>query len=197
MTLRLAALALLAILATTGCGRMRGDSTTGGTPAQVPSDARLDSIPMGAPPGNPLNVASRIANPFAGDAQAAAEGKQLFGAMNCVYCHGAEASGLMGPPLNNSGWRYGGSPAEIYRSIHDGRPKGMPAWGGRLPPEQIWKLVAYLQTLGDASGKPSTTGAQAAGQDGGDAAHEGLIEAQRAQRERRPPPSSPPPQTPK
>lgn len=186
MTLRLALL-VLALGALAGCDRVRGDSTTGGVPAQVPSDASLNSIPLGAPPGNPLNVAERIANPFAGNAQAAAEGKQLFGAMNCVYCHGAEASGLMGPPLNNSGWRYGGTPAEIYRSIHDGRPQGMPAWGGRLPPDQIWKLVAYLQTLGDASGKPSTTGAQAADQDGADAAHEGLIDAQRDQRARHPP----------
>lgn len=181
MTLRLA-LVVLAFSAFAACDRVRGDSTTGGEPAQVPSDASLNAIPMGAPPGNPLSVASRIANPYAGNPQAAAEGKQLFGSMNCVYCHGAEASGLMGPALNNTGWRYGGTPAEIYRSIHDGRPQGMPAWGGRLPPDQIWKLVAYVQSLGDASGKPSTTGAQAAGQDAADAGHEGVIEAQKAQR---------------
>ncbi|HEX4096667.1 MAG TPA: c-type cytochrome [Caulobacteraceae bacterium] len=181
MTLRLALMLLIALTAS-ACDRVRGDSTTGGAPAAVPSDATLNSIPMGAPPGQPVSVATRIANPCQGNAQAAAEGKQLFGAMNCVYCHGAEASGLMGPPLNNSGWRYGGTPAEIYRSIHDGRPGGMPAWGGRLPPDQIWKLVTYLQTLGDASGKPSTTGPQAAEQDGADTAHQGLIDAQRAQR---------------
>jgi cytochrome c oxidase cbb3-type subunit 3 len=94
----------------------------------------------------------------------------------------------MGPPLNNTGWRYGGAPADLYRSIHDGRPGGMPAWGGRLPPDQIWKLVTYLQTLADASGKPSTTGAQAAEQDGADAGHQGIVDAQRDQRARRPQP---------
>jgi cytochrome c oxidase cbb3-type subunit 3 len=176
------ALVFLAALAIAGCDRLRGDSTTGGAPAHVPSDASLNAIPLGAPPGEPVSIAARIANPFAGDAQAAAEGKQLFGAMNCVYCHGAEASGLMGPPLNNTGWRYGGTPAELYRSIHDGRPQGMPAWGGRLPPDQIWKLVSYLQTLADASGKPSTTGGQAAEQDGADAGHQGVIDAQNVQR---------------
>jgi cytochrome c oxidase cbb3-type subunit 3 len=181
MILRLALVFLIAVTAA-ACDRARGDSTTGGEPATVPSDATLNSIPLGAPPGQPVSVAPRIANPFQGNAQAAGEGKQLFGAMNCVYCHGAEASGLMGPPLNNSGWRYGGTPAEIYRSIHDGRPGGMPAWGGRLPPDQIWKLVTYLQTLADASGKPSTTGPQAAEQDGADSAHQGLIDAQSAQR---------------
>jgi cytochrome c oxidase cbb3-type subunit 3 len=180
------ALLFLAAAAVAGCDRVHGDSTTGGAPAQVPADATLNAIPLGAPPGQPVSIAGKIGNPFAGNAQAAAEGKQLFGAMNCVYCHGAEASGLMGPALNNTGWRYGGTPAEIYRSIHDGRPGGMPAWGGRLPPDQIWKLVTYLQTLGDASGKPSTTGAQAADQDAADAGHQGVIDAQRDQRAQHP-----------
>lgn len=179
MTHRLGAI-LLAIVSLAACDRVRGDSTTGGAPAQVPSDASLNRIPLGAPPGQPLSLAEKIPNPFAGDAQAIVEGKALYGAMNCVYCHGAEASGLIGPPLNNTGWRYGGAPADLYRSIHDGRPQGMPAWGGRLPPDQIWKLVAYLQTLADASGKPSTTGPQAAEQDAADAGHQGLIDAQRA-----------------
>jgi hypothetical protein len=51
-----------------------------------------------------------------------------------------------------------------------------------LPPDQIWKLVSYLQTLADASGKPSTTGGQAAEQDGADAGHQGVIDAQNVQR---------------
>ncbi|HEX3365692.1 c-type cytochrome [Phenylobacterium sp.] len=174
------ALAVLAALSLAACGRTRGDSTTGPAVAQVPTDQTLNAIPLGAPPGEPVSLASRIASPFAGNAQAIAEGKQLFSSMNCVYCHGAQASGLMGPPLNGVGWRYGGTPAELYNSVHDGRPQGMPAWGGRLPPDQIWKLVAYLQTLGDASGQPSTTGAQAAEQDASDSAHQGLIAAQKA-----------------
>jgi cytochrome c oxidase cbb3-type subunit 3 len=171
---------LLAILSLAACGRVRGDSTTGATVARMPTDETLNSVPLGAPPGEPVSIASRIANPFAGDTQAVAEGKQLFSSMNCVYCHGAQASGLMGPPLNGVGWRYGGTPAQLYNSVHDGRPQGMPAWGGRLPPDQIWKIVAYLQTLGDASGQPSTSGPQAAGQDTADSANHGLIDAQHA-----------------
>ncbi|WP_293380319.1 c-type cytochrome [Phenylobacterium sp.] len=179
MTLRLA-LTLLATVALGACSRSHGDSVTGPAATQLPADATLHSIPMGAPPGEPVSIAGRIANPFAGNAQAVAEGKQLFGAMNCVYCHGAQGSGLIGPALNGSGWRYGGTPAELFNSIHDGRPQGMPAWGARLPPDQIWKLVAYLQSLGDASNQPSTTGPQAADQDPADSAHQGLIAAQRA-----------------
>ncbi len=82
----------------------------------------------------------------------------------------------MGPALNARGWRYGGTPGEIFNSIHDGRPKGMPAWGQRLPPQEIWRLTAYIESLGGAlppataamatigPPQPSATGPQAAGQ---------------------------------
>jgi len=185
---------LAAGLALGACGRMRGDSTTTTEAARVPAEQTLDQIPLGAPPGQPVSLAATIANPFEGDAAAVQEGKRLFGAMNCVYCHGAQASGLMGPSLEGPGWRYGGAPAEIYNSIHDGRPKGMPAWGGRLPPDQIWKLVAYVESLGGAMApatpqmaalggpKPSTTGPEPAGQAQDDTAHAALIAAQQQAR---------------
>ncbi len=54
----------------------------------------------------------------------------------------------MGPALNDKYWRYGGTPAQIYKSIYEGRPKGMPAWGTALPPNDIWQLVAYIESLG-------------------------------------------------
>jgi cytochrome c oxidase cbb3-type subunit 3 len=54
----------------------------------------------------------------------------------------------MGPDLTDTYWRYGGLPAEIYQSIAQGRPQGMPAWGAALPPEDIWKLVAYIESFG-------------------------------------------------
>jgi hypothetical protein len=37
---------------------------------------------------------------------------------------------------------------QIYKSIEEGRPKGMPAWDRALPETEIWRLVAYIQTLG-------------------------------------------------
>jgi cytochrome c oxidase cbb3-type subunit 3 len=186
--------ALALALTMAGCGRMKGGSTDQPPLARVPADETLRQVPLGAPPGEPVSIAAGIRNPFEGDAAAIQEGKRLFGAMNCVYCHGPQASGLMGPSLNDPGWRYGGSPAELYNSIHDGRPKGMPAWGARLPPDQIWKLVAYLESLGGAQPpaqpamaqlggpQPSTTGPQAAQQQQTDAAHQSLLGAERGQR---------------
>lgn len=187
-------LILLLGLAVAACGRTQGGSPLQPPRASVPADQTLNSIPLGAPPGESSSIAASISNPFEGDAAAIQDGKRLFGQMNCVYCHGAHASGLMGPSLEGPGWRFGGSPAEIYNSIHDGRPKGMPAWGARLPPDQIWKMVAYVESLGGAEppaqasmaslggAAPSTTGPQAADQQQADAAHQALIEAQRRQR---------------
>ncbi len=161
-------------------------------PAMAVSD--IGSIPLGNPPGEPGSPAQAIRNPYEGDAEAIARGKALFGAMNCVYCHGAEGSGLIGPALNGHGWRYGGTPAEIFNSIHDGRPKGMPAWGRRLPPQEIWRLTAYIESLGgalppatqamasDGGPQQSTTGPQVAGQSSADTAARDLNSGDRGRR---------------
>lgn len=110
-------------------------------------------IPVGGnlPPGDTLK------NPFKGDSASADEGGKLFGSFNCDGCHAGGAVGFVGPSLADGRWRYGGSDGEIYTSIFYGRPKGMPAWGGTLPANAIWKLVTYLQTLQPAKDTISTT----------------------------------------
>ena len=85
-------------------------------------------------------------NPAAHNAWAVAQGKQLYQAYNCNGCH-ANGGGGMGPALMDARWRYGRQPDEIYASIVEGRPNGMPAWGGRIPDQQVWQLVAYVRSL--------------------------------------------------
>ena len=53
----------------------------------------------------------------------------------------------MGPSLRDPVWIYGSSDTEIFESIAQGRAHGMPAWGTRLPQDEIWKLVAYIKSL--------------------------------------------------
>ena len=77
------------------------------------------------------------------------EGERLFVAYNCGDCHGAGGSGAMGPSLQDNRWRFGGSVEEITRSIAEGRPEGMPAWRGLIPPDQMRTLVAYTRALGE------------------------------------------------
>jgi mono/diheme cytochrome c family protein len=65
--------------------------------------------------------------------------------MNCDGCHGAGALGWVGPSLVDGRWRYGGADGEVYQSIFYGRPRGMPAYGGILSSDAIWKIVTYLR----------------------------------------------------
>ena len=88
-----------------------------------------------------------VKNPLAGNKNAVASGETLFSAMNCIGCHAPEAGGGMGPPLGDVAWIYGDSPADIYLTISNGRPNGMPSYGNALPPQSIWTLVSYVQSL--------------------------------------------------
>jgi cytochrome c oxidase cbb3-type subunit 3 len=53
----------------------------------------------------------------------------------------------MGPSLRDTTWLYGNSDAQIYDSITEGRSNGMPAWGSKIPQDQIWQLVAYIKSM--------------------------------------------------
>jgi cytochrome c oxidase cbb3-type subunit III len=113
------------------------------------SRARPGSTPAGVQPGiNPRMVLGPVKNPYAGDADAIASGRQLFVGMNCAGCHSSYGGGAIGPSLRDSLWIYGSEDAQIFSTIAEGRPNGMPAWGGRLPDDVIWRLVAYIKTLG-------------------------------------------------
>jgi cytochrome c oxidase cbb3-type subunit 3 len=97
--------------------------------------------------GKSAPPAGTMENPYRGNKQAAEEGGKLFSAFNCDGCHAGGAAGAAGPSLSDGRWRYGGTDGEIYYSIFYGRPRGMPAWGGTLPTEAIWRLVAYLKSI--------------------------------------------------
>lgn len=75
------------------------------------------------------------------------EGKRLYRWFNCSGCHGAAGGGAYGPALSDGRWRYGDSLDAIAATIRDGRPEGMPAFGGRLPEPQIRQLAAYVRSM--------------------------------------------------
>ena len=121
------------------CDHAPGDVAANSAPPPVPT-------PVGPVPGpaqNPL----RKNNPYAQNVSAMADGRTLFVRMNCSGCHGGRAGGGMGPSLRDVDWIYGSTDAQIFDSIAEGRAHGMPAWGTRLPEDQIWKIVAYVKSL--------------------------------------------------
>jgi cytochrome c oxidase cbb3-type subunit 3 len=74
------------------------------------------------------------------------EGKRLYEWFNCVGCH-AQGGGQIGPPLMDDKWIYGGNPENIFASIIEGRPNGMPSYGGKVPANEVWQIVAYVRSM--------------------------------------------------
>ena len=135
-----------------------GASVSGcGQHTHADAEAATDAPASAAIPGGDIaggsesHAGAAISNPVEGQPAAIAEGKRLFVQMNCAGCHGYTLGGSMGPNLTDRYWRYGGTPGAIFASIADGHPKGMPAWAKALPDDEIWQLVAYIQSFGGAT----------------------------------------------
>jgi cytochrome c oxidase cbb3-type subunit III len=144
---RSGAAAALALILLSGCDRMRGDERRemppDGPPRGVifPPDAPLDPGPQ------PASRFIESRNPFEGDRQALRDGERYYVWYNCNGCHGILGGGGIGPPLRAEQFIYGNDAASIYQSIAQGRPQGMPAFGGITSEDMIWKMVAYIQAL--------------------------------------------------
>lgn len=106
-----------------------------------PTGVRLSPLQPGKP--SPTDV---VKSPYQDSAWAVSEGKRYFEAYNCVGCH-SHGGGGMGPPLMDAEWIYGSDPRQIFSTIVEGRPNGMPSYGGKIPEQQLWMLVAYVQSL--------------------------------------------------
>lgn len=98
-----------------------------------------------------------VESPYDHNAFAITEGKRLFNSFNCSGCH-SQGGGGMGPPLMDDQWIYGSQPENIYASIVEGRPNGMPSFGGRLQDFQVWRLVAYVRSMGRLVPKAAASG---------------------------------------
>lgn len=141
--------ALCVALALAGCKRHEKKPSAGHvTQAEDPRDPGERVRPGPLAPG-PEAFRARglpIHNPYEGDAKAVQEGRRLYAWMNCKGCHG-EGGGGIGPTLWDDQWRYGGRGIDIAESILYGRPDGMPSFAGHLPVDQVWRIVAYVQSL--------------------------------------------------
>jgi cytochrome c oxidase cbb3-type subunit III len=109
-----------------------------------PSSARPDTLRMSQlQPGGARPAA---AGPYDANGWGVAEGQRLYTWFNCVGCH-AQGGGGIGPPLMDDKWIYGSEPANVYASIVQGRPNGMPSFAGKIGDAQVWQLVAYVRSM--------------------------------------------------
>jgi cytochrome c oxidase cbb3-type subunit 3 len=131
---------IMLLLATAACERERRDFKLPNGD-HLTSATQLSQLQPGAPSPPPA-----IENPLQDNAYALSEGKRLYSAYNCVGCH-AQGGGAIGPALMDHRWIYGSRPDQVFSTIVQGRPNGMPAFAGRIPDQQVWQLVAYVHSL--------------------------------------------------
>ena len=105
-----------------------------------------ESVPM--PP---------LKNEYENNAQAMSDGKRLFEQMNCVGCH-AHGGGAIGPALMDDKWIYGSQPEQIFATIVEGRPNGMPSFHNKLPDYQVWQIAAYVRSLSGLANSDAAPG---------------------------------------
>ena len=120
----------------------------------APADAvRASPIQAGgaAQPSSPPRTA------YEQNAYAVSQGQRLYVAFNCVGCH-SHGGGGSGPALMDDKWIYGHEPANVYQSIVQGRPNGMPSFGGRIPEAQVWQIVAYVRSMSGQLGSATAPG---------------------------------------
>jgi cytochrome c len=142
---------LIVAVGATSCNRREDDSKKApDLPPAIKHDAHV--LAGGVLPSFVVSRKTRV--PGKQDATA---GATLFTSMNCDGCHGAGATGWVGPSLVDGRWRYGGTDDEVFDSIFYGRPKGMPAYGGVLGGDGVWMIVSYLKAQPVPSVVPTTS----------------------------------------
>jgi cytochrome c oxidase cbb3-type subunit III len=141
MSSRSLELCLLAVLLLAGCERERR-----GFKDTLPGNSALTTVTQttlhAGPPTQPVTVES----PYEDNAYAVSEGKRLYNQYNCSGCH-FQGGGGIGPPLMDQEWIYGSEPENIYATIVEGRPNGMPSFRNRIVSQQVWQLVAYVRSM--------------------------------------------------
>jgi cytochrome c oxidase cbb3-type subunit 3 len=114
--------------------------------SQPPSTFKSYDVTMSdIHPGTP-GTQQPVQNPSDQRAYDTNEGKRLFTQYNCSGCH-FNGGGGIGPPLMDAIWIYGDSPQNIYSTIVEGRPNGMPSFRQKIPDSQLQQIVAYVRSM--------------------------------------------------
>jgi cytochrome c oxidase cbb3-type subunit 3 len=143
------AAALLAGLALAACEREARHFQPQPPPGSAGRPVRLATLQPG-----PRLPARDAPSPYENNSFALNEGKRLFEWYNCAGCH-FQGGGGIGPALMDDVWLYGANAQNVHDSIVEGRPNGMPSYGGHIPDDDVWKLTAYVRSLSGQLSKPA------------------------------------------
>jgi cytochrome c oxidase cbb3-type subunit 3 len=144
----LPALALVAAaLAATGCEReARRLTSTANNETAGQAAQRHGTLQPGQSLQGDVKLPRTAGSPYEENAFAVNQGKRLYRWYNCNGCHGMGGGGI-GPALMDAKWKYGSEPGDIFATITQGRPGGMPSFGGHIPDDQVWQIVAYVRSM--------------------------------------------------
>lgn len=131
-------LSVSSVLLVAGCA----SSGVGSQPAASAAEPAAPPAPAAASAASPSSPAAA----FYEDEAAQTRASQLFRAVCTGYCHTTEGAGREAPDLFDCESDHGGSDQEIFDVITAGLPDTqMQAFGGKLPDEDLWRIVAYLR----------------------------------------------------
>jgi cytochrome c oxidase cbb3-type subunit III len=125
-----------------GCQREERSVRPAASSASTVDGVQVSGLNPGPGPVRPVAVPKT----YQESAYAVSEGQRLYEQYNCVGCH-AHGGGGMGPALMDDVWIYGSEPANIFATITQGRPNGMPSFRNRIPEYQVWEIAAYVRSL--------------------------------------------------
>ncbi|HEY8611385.1 MAG TPA: c-type cytochrome [Roseomonas sp.] len=140
----LLAMAAAAVFLLPSCKREKRETRANPVATEQPRQLSMSSnfAGLAQPPQTPS-----AGKQYEESAYHVSQGKRFYVWFNCNGCH-ANGGGDSGPPLMDDKWIYGGEIQNIYATIQQGRPNGMPSFRGRIPDEQIWQISAYVRSMG-------------------------------------------------
>jgi cytochrome c oxidase cbb3-type subunit III len=137
-----AALGAVTLLLLNGCAKGSAQSP----PAAPASDHAVITSAFEPGVDHSLVTIDPRASAVYDSAEAVNTGMRLFSQYNCSGCH-SNGGGGMGPALMDDQWIYGARLEQIHQTLVEGRPNGMPAWGGKIPDQQLWQIAAYVRSM--------------------------------------------------
>ena len=87
------------------------------------------------------------------DAEQIADGKRLFEG-HCVGCHGPEGRGALGPNLASPKLAHATDARSLFLVIDRGLPGTEMPSGWQLHDQEVWKITAYVESLGKTEPEP-------------------------------------------
>ncbi|HKY45882.1 MAG TPA: cytochrome c [Pyrinomonadaceae bacterium] len=113
---------------------------------QPPSNFKAYDVTMSDIHPGSAGLPQPVQNPSEERAFDLNEGKRLYTQYNCSGCH-FNGGGGIGPPLMDEKWIYGANSENIYATIVEGRPNGMPSFRLKIPDNQVQQLVGYVRSM--------------------------------------------------